>query len=71
MSSGNRRLSCARRSRGTSKRASGPEAGTGGSCGQTGANRSVKRVFFHVDGVTGGIYLKRNNVKEDVSKIST
>lgn len=55
-SSGSSRFICANRSRGTSKSASGPVvAGTGTDCGQTGEKRSANLMFFHVDGVTGGI----------------
>lgn len=53
------RRSWANRPLGISSRASIPVSLTGTLCGQTGEKWSARRVFFHVDGVTGGMYLNR------------
>lgn len=64
--------SWANRPLGISNSASMPVSDTGTLWGQTGEKWSAKRVFFHVDGVTGGMYLiehkyrqKKMSEKED------
>ena len=45
---------------------------TGTVCGHTGEKWSARRVFFHVDGVTGGMYLSivaRKGRKEEEKHI--
>lgn len=60
--SGIRRRICASRWRGISSSASDPVGATGANCGHTGEKRSARRVLFHIDGVTGGMYLCENRM---------
>lgn len=62
MSNGVNRLNCAKRPLGISNSASIPDVDMGGAWGQTGEKWSANLVFFHVDGVTGGIYLQIDTI---------